>query len=92
MLFVFSAERVQRFWMKNTFIPLDILFISTDFKIVSMVTHVPPCKRDPCPVYRSQKSVIYMLEVNAGFVEKHQIKAGGTVEISSGNQEPSPAL
>lgn len=92
MLFVFGAERLQLLWMKNTFIPLDILFISTDFKIVSMVTHVPPCKREPCPVYRSQKPAIYMLEVNAGFVDKHQIQEGGTVEIGFGNQEPPPSL
>ncbi len=85
MLFVFSSEQAQRFWMKNTFISLDILFISKDFKIVSMVTHAPPCKRDPCPVYRSKKSVIYVLEVKAGFVEKHQIKEGGTVEIRPGD-------
>ncbi|MCP4406793.1 MAG: DUF192 domain-containing protein [Gammaproteobacteria bacterium] len=92
MLFVFSENQVQLFWMKNTFIPFDVLFISKDFEIVSMETHAQPCKREPCPVYRSQKPAIYMLEVNAGFVDKHQIQEGGTVEIGSGNQESPPFL
>lgn len=82
MLFLFDREQALGFWMKNTLIPLDIIFISEQLEIVSVKTGVPPCKGNPCPVYRSEKPAKYVVEVNAGFVEKHGIARGGRVEMN----------
>lgn len=81
MLFVFNEEQPLGFWMKNTLIALDIIFISRNLEIVSTRTRVPPCERDPCPVYRSEKPAQFVVEVNAGFVEKYGISQGNQVEI-----------
>lgn len=81
MLFLFDSEQPLGFWMKNTLISLDIIFINQDLKIVSFHTRVPPCRRDPCPVYKSGKPAKYVVEVNAGFVEKYDIFTGDRVEI-----------
>ena len=81
MLFVFDNEQPLGFWMKNTLIALDIIFISKDLKIVSAQTRVPPCERDPCPVYRSEKPAKFVVEVNAGFVERFGLSQGNQVEI-----------
>ena len=46
MLFVFDDEKVRHFWMKNTLIPLDIIFLNKEKNIVSIQT-MKPCKKDP---------------------------------------------
>jgi uncharacterized membrane protein (UPF0127 family) len=81
MLFIFQQERPQSFWMKNTFIPLDMLFISSDLVIVDITT-MNPCKTDPCPDYTSRQPARYCLEVNAGYARSHTIAIGD--KISSG--------
>ena len=79
MLFVFAGEAIRGVWMKNTPIPLDILFISTAGEIVSWLQHVQPCVDDDCEVYYSAVPAAYMLEVNAGFIAHWSIKQGDKV-------------
>ena len=76
MLFVHRDQAIRRVWMKNTLIPLDILFLSSDGKILSMLRAVEPCRQDPCPIFDSSYQAQYMLEVNAGFIDIHKIKTG----------------
>ena len=47
MLFLFESAYVQTFWMKNTRIPLDILYFDSNYKLVSVQERVPPCRSDP---------------------------------------------
>jgi len=76
MLFVFPDELRRTFWMKNTKIPLDLLFISADKKIVEIKENFEPCQENKCPIYRSQLAAQYVLEVNAGFSAKNNIQIG----------------
>jgi uncharacterized membrane protein (UPF0127 family) len=78
MLFIFPEERPQSFWMKNTFIPLDMIFISSDLVIVDITT-MNPCKTDPCPAYTSKQPARYCLEVNAGYARSHNIAIGDKI-------------
>jgi len=79
MLFVFSNEAKRTFWMKNTYIPLDLIFISKDKKIVEFKENFEPCREDNCSTYTSNIEAQYVLEVNAGFIQKNQIKIGDNV-------------
>ena len=81
MFFVFDDERILSFWMKNTLIPLDMLFIDVDFRIVDIKENVPPCKDDPCPSYSSEHPAKYVLEVNSGFVLENNIKIDDTISF-----------
>ncbi len=81
MLFVFSYTAPQAFWMKNTLIPLDILYFDTDRRLVSMQLDVPPCKADPCPVYPSNAPARYVLELSAGTARRIGAKAGDELKI-----------
>ena len=83
MFFVFEEERKLSFWMKNTLIPLDMLFIDKNFKIVEIKENVPPCKEDICPNYPSEIPAKYVLEVNGGFVIKNNIEVGDKVSYST---------
>ncbi|MFW5443250.1 MAG: DUF192 domain-containing protein [Methylococcaceae bacterium] len=81
MLFVFEQNGIQRIWMKSTLIPLDILFVSTQGRIVSMIKNLQPCRRAPCNIYGSIESAKYMLEVNAGIIDGKQIEIGQKLKI-----------
>ena len=70
MLFVFPDTDQRSFWMKNTLIPLDILYFDADRKLVSMQLDVPPCKMDPCATYPSNAPARYVLELPAGTVSR----------------------
>ncbi len=80
MLFVFEDTKERIFWMKNTKIPLDILFLDENGTIVDIKENFVPCIIDPCEHYYS-KPTMYALEVNAGFIEKHGIAIGNTLLI-----------
>src|SRR5437762_8247436 len=51
MIFLFLASGVYPFWMKNTLIPLDMIWIDDKNHVVTVASDVPPCKADPCPSY-----------------------------------------
>jgi len=75
MLFVFDEPQVLSFWMKNTLIPLDILFFDSEGYFVSYAT-MEPCEADPCPSYKSAAFAQFALEVNPGFWEANGIAPG----------------
>lgn len=66
MLFVFEETAVHSFWMKNTLIPLDMLWLDADRRILHIERDVPPCRADPCPSYGPQKPAAYVLELKGG--------------------------
>ncbi len=70
MLFVFPREDFWTFWMKNTRIPLDIVWLDPYRRITYMIPDVPPCRKDPCPTYRPMKKARYVLEVRAGSIRR----------------------
>ncbi len=65
MLFIFDTEDTHTFWMKNTLIPLDIAWISSDNQVVDIQT-MTPCEKDPCALYKSKAPAQFVLEVNQG--------------------------
>lgn len=69
MLFVFEEEKPLTFWMKDTLIPLDVLYFDAEGNFVSMNT-MEPCTEDPCDTYPSTRPAKYALELNAGFYDE----------------------
>lgn len=90
MLFIHEEEAPLAYWMKNTRIPLDILFFDRARHLVSQQRDVPPCDLgDRCPPYPSDAPAIYVLELNAGEAERLQLKNGATIEFAPDIQ-PAP--
>ncbi|MGH8307565.1 MAG: DUF192 domain-containing protein [Gammaproteobacteria bacterium] len=81
MLFVFPNAEPRIFWMKNTLIPLDILFFDAQRRLINVSADTPPCKVDPCPTYPSTAPAKYVLELNAGIAGKLGAKAGDELKI-----------
>lgn len=79
MLFIFPDATDRSFWMKNTPIPLDMIFITPEKRILGIVPDTKPFTTNPLGVAGAAK---YVLEVNGGFCTKHGIAAGDTIEIN----------
>jgi uncharacterized membrane protein (UPF0127 family) len=86
MLFPFSPPRVARFWMKNTLIDLDMIFVQRG-RIVAILDRVPPCRQDPCPVYGPWLEVEQVIELAAGQAERLGLKVGDALTVQA---VPSP--
>ncbi len=80
MLFIFGKTSIYPFWMKNTLIPLDIIWIDQNHNIVAIKKAVP-CTTPDCEVYEPYAKALYVLELNAGEAEKSQAKVGDKVEF-----------
>jgi len=76
MLFVFPDSAMRTFWMKDTLIPLDMLFFDAHRRAVTVLSDVPPCKVDPCPIYPSTEPARYVLELNADVAAKLGVRKG----------------
>jgi len=83
MLFIFPKDTRAAFWMKNTKIPLDMLFIDSNLTIVNIAHSAQPCTQDPCKNYPAAAPIQYVLEVNGGFSMEKNIKAGDKITLSS---------
>ena len=82
MLFISDSPRRQVFWMKNTLIPLDMIFIGSDWRIAGIVENAEPktltAREVPAP---SQ----YVLEIGGGLSARYGIRAGQVVDFQAGS-------
>ncbi len=81
MLFLFAEPAYPRFWMKNTWTPLDIVFLDGHGTVLSVVRDAPPCREEPCPEYAPQHVTSAVLEVRAGTAARHGIEDGVTLRF-----------
>jgi uncharacterized membrane protein (UPF0127 family) len=78
MIFLFPHEAEQTFWMKNTPIPLDMIFINSDHRIVGIAEQAVPFSLDPRSVGRPSQ---FVLEINGGLSKRYGIKPGNSVRF-----------
>jgi uncharacterized protein len=81
MLFVFDNVGNHSFWMKNTYIPLDIVWIDEGLKVVSIKT-VDPCNSERCEVFYGSRDSKFVLEIGAGLSSVYGISVGDDVSIN----------
>ncbi|MCX6560318.1 MAG: DUF192 domain-containing protein [Candidatus Aminicenantes bacterium] len=74
MLFVFDTEGIHSFWMKNTLVALDMVWLDRDHRIVHIAADVQPCPRDPCPSTTPARPGLYVLELKAGIAAEFKLK------------------
>ncbi|MBN2495804.1 MAG: DUF192 domain-containing protein [Deltaproteobacteria bacterium] len=78
MLFIYPADGHRRFWMQDTYIPLDMVFIGDNRRIVGVVENTEPLTEEGREVDAPSR---FVLEVNAGFLKRHGVRPGSAVEI-----------
>ncbi len=83
MLFIFPREAPRAFWMRNTRIPLDIIYLDAELQVVHIVANARPCHTSRCPSYPSRFPAQYVLEINAGLSEQLGLQRGDA--LTTGN-------
>ena len=81
MLFLFNKSAKYSFWMKNTYIPLDIIWLNKDKKVVFISENNQPCKWYYCSSIKPTENAKYVLEVNSGIVKKIGLKIGDELSL-----------
>ncbi len=81
LLFVFEEPDFHGFWMKNCRFAIDMVWLDADHRVVHVAESVPPCTKDPCPIYAPMRKASYVLEVNAGQARREKAVIGSTLEF-----------
>ncbi|OGW51916.1 MAG: hypothetical protein A2V62_06950 [Nitrospirae bacterium RBG_19FT_COMBO_58_9] len=83
MLFTFLQAQAWTFWMKNTKIPLDIIWMNDKKQIIHIEPNVPICTRqdDSCPQYRPNDEALYVLELAGGRAESLKLQRGAKLQF-----------
>ena len=89
MLFIHDRLEPQAYWMKNTKIPLDILYFDDERRLVAQQRDVPPCSAGShCPSYPSRRPARYVLELNAGQAARLGLQDGAPLHFGPGIRAP----
>lgn len=88
MLFAFVPPQPVSFWMKNTLIPLDIIYLR-EGQVKAIAPAVPPCTKDPCTTYPSGVAIDQVIELGSGRAAELGLKVGDSVNIEF--KSPAPA-
>ena len=79
MLFLMPREDIQGFWMRNTYIPLDMIFVNSNKQIVTIHANTTPMNENS---YISTAPALYVVEVNAGYCKKNNINEGDKIDFT----------
>lgn len=80
MIFIYPQESIQRFWMKNTYIPLDMIFLDSKLVVVGLLENVPVLNTEPRSIPTPS---MYAIELNAGTAKKFSISAGAKASFET---------
>lgn len=91
MLFTFAEPQQWSFWMKNTRVSLDIIWMDGRKKIVHVERNVPTCSRtdDGCPQYQPNENALYVLELAAGSAEALKLERGASLRFQLPSDPPA---
>jgi uncharacterized membrane protein (UPF0127 family) len=83
MLFLFGDRAPHKFWMKNTMIPLDMIWLDALGKVLFVSADTPPCKADPCPTYGPETPADRVLEIAGGKAKQEGVTVGTTLRFEN---------
>ena len=81
MIFLFSDASPHQFWMKNTMIPLDIVWLDGSGRVLFVSANTPPCRADPCPNYGPELPAPVVLEIAGGMAAKERVTVGSRISF-----------
>jgi hypothetical protein len=81
MLFLFETDEQRPFWMKDCFIPLDLVWLDENLTVVDISRELPPCQADPCPNYFPSRPIRNVLELQGGLAASHRLSIGDRLVV-----------
>lgn len=82
LLFVFEEAGFHGIWMKNCRFPIDIVWLDATGRVVHLAEAVPPCAKEPCPVYQPMRKAVYVVELNAGQARREKAAVGAELKFA----------
>lgn len=84
MLFVFGQAEGQAMWMKKMKLPLDMVFLDQERRVIRLVENVQPCQESRCSLIKINKPFFYVLEINAGQIRATNLGLGQEMRLEKG--------
>ncbi len=83
MLFIHGTPGKYSYWMYQVEIPLDIIWMDSNGRVVEMSPNTPPCRTvaSECPRYGGTAQALYVLELAAGGIERHHLQVGSRIRL-----------
>lgn len=81
MLFIFENQEKHGFWMKDTLIALDIIWINQNKEVVFISENAQPCRQNTCPIIKPSQNAKYVLEINGGISREIGLVVGDKISI-----------
>ena len=81
LLFYNEAQGVRRFWMKNCLVPIDMIWLDSDHRVLAIEHAAPPCESDPCPAFGPFIPSYHVLEVAGGVAASEGLARGDRLHI-----------
>jgi uncharacterized membrane protein (UPF0127 family) len=91
MIFPFEEAAPHHFWMKNTMIPLDMIWLDATGNVLFVSANTPPCRSDPCPNYGPDAPAAIVLEIAGGLAEKEGVRPGAAIRLLEIETPQAPA-
>ncbi|MBI5159047.1 DUF192 domain-containing protein [Candidatus Micrarchaeota archaeon] len=82
MLFIFPSNYTPSFWMKNTLVPLDIVFLDENMKAIALFENVPPCTTEQCAHYYPNQPSSFALELPSFTARKHDLTENSKINYA----------
>lgn len=79
-LFIMPTSKIQNFWMKNTYISLDLLFLDETGRVVGFIENTKPFDTNNYSINKESK---YVIELNSGFIHRNNIKINNIIDLSN---------
>lgn len=81
MIFPFAEAAPHHFWMKDTMIPLDMIWMDAAGRVLYVSANTPPCRSDPCPNFGPEEPATIVLEIAGGLAAKEGVTPGATIRL-----------
>lgn len=88
MLFHYNRDGVYKLWMKNCLFPIDVAWTDRYGQVLAVETALPPCEREPCPVYGPDGVSRYFIEGPTGWLERGGVTPGDHLELGPHTASP----
>jgi len=82
MLFHYPVDGDHRLWMKNCHFPIDAAWIDSGGTVLAVEKNIPPCEKEPCPLYGPAYPTRHFVEGTAGWLERHGVAPGRVIFLS----------
>jgi len=88
MLFAYPEDGVHHVWMKGCKFPIDVAWLDAGGIVVQVAEALPPCPREPCPIYGGEIGSRYFVEGNAGWLKDRGVAVGTRIQVGPIEQGP----